>query len=221
MDTIKRPFYIKSNTDRGGIVEEVHYRNIEINHATEAVMLIQLDYKGATGGNYPATYRDFYFENINCNSALMGFRITGLPEQTVDSITMNGVTIGKTSREAEILYTSNLFMQDVELGLVEAVPEECHAGAGEEQPGRLRWKDLPDPVRRSFLDTFNAVVDGSTGVSPAAREEVKKAFAKRPFVTIIEPLQVAGQSAYRMTQSFGSDNIVVLITEDGRVVAST
>ncbi|UCD37240.1 MAG: glycoside hydrolase family 28 protein, partial [Fidelibacterota bacterium] len=78
MDTTRRPFYIKSNTDRGGIVEDLHYRNIKIKHATDAVMLIQLDYKGGTGGPYPATFRDFHFENITCNSASTGFKITGL-----------------------------------------------------------------------------------------------------------------------------------------------
>ncbi|MFC1547169.1 glycoside hydrolase family 28 protein [Candidatus Neomarinimicrobiota bacterium] len=221
MDTIKRPFYIKSNTDRGGIVEDLHFRNIKINHATEAVMLIQLDYKGATVGRYPATYRNFHFENITCGSTPVGFRISGLPGKAVDAITLNRITIGETQREAEIAYVRDLVLRDVELGLVEAFPEDVQAGAGEEQPGRLRWKNLPEPVRQAYLRAFNKVVDGSTGVPIAAREEVQRAFAKRPFVTIIEPLQVEGRSAYRLTQSFGSDNIVVLITEDGRVLEST
>ena len=86
MDTTRRPFYIKSNTDRGGIVEDIHYRNIEINHASDAVMLIQLDYKGGIGGPYPATFLNFHFENIACNSASTGFKITGLPGKTVSEL---------------------------------------------------------------------------------------------------------------------------------------
>jgi hypothetical protein len=50
---------------------------------------------------------------------------------------------------------------------------------------------------------------------------VQRAFDNRPFMTIIEPLQVEGRSANRLTQSFGSDTIVVLIAEDGRVLKST
>lgn len=218
MDTTRRPFYIKSNTDRGGMVEDLHYRNITINHATDAVMLIQLDYKGGTGGKYPAIFRDFHFENITCNSATTGFRIIGLPGKRVDSIFMDRITIGVTQREAEIVFVSNLVLRDVALDLVEAVPEEIRAVAGEEQPGRLRWNDLPETVRQAFLGAFNRVVDGSTGVPAAAREEVKRAFANRPIVTIIEPLRVEGRSAYRLIQSFGSDNIVILIGEDGTVL---
>ncbi|UCH10047.1 MAG: glycoside hydrolase family 28 protein [Fidelibacterota bacterium] len=220
MDTTRRPFYIKSNTDRGGIVEDLHYRNIAINHATDAVMLVQLDYKGGTGGPYPATFRNFHFENIACNSASTGFRITGLPDKTVDSIFINGLTINNVEQEAEIVYVHNLMLDEVQLGRLGASAEELEVEAGEEQPGRLRWKDLPEPVRQAFLEAFNRVVDGSTGVPAVAREEVKRAFAEHPTITIIESLRAAGRSTYRLTQIFGSDNIVVLIAEDGRVLES-
>lgn len=220
MDTTRRPFYIKSNTDRGGIVEDLHYRDIKISHATDAVMLIQLDYKGGTGGKYPATFRDFHFENIVCNSASTGFRITGLPDKAVDSIFINGLTINSVEQEAEIVYVHNLVLDAVELGNLGASAKELEVEAGEEQPGRLRWKDLPQPVQQGFLEAFNTVVDRSTGVPEVAREEVKRAFARHPVVTIIKPLQVEGQSAYRLTQSFGSDNIVTLITADGRILES-
>jgi hypothetical protein len=221
MDTIGRPFYIKSNTDRGGMVEDLHYRNIKINHATDAVMLIQLDYKGASGGKYPATFRNFYFEDITCGSAATGFRITGLPAKMVDSIFMNRVAIGETQQEVELAYVSNMVLDDVRLGSAAWASKELQGGAREEQPGRLRWKDLPEPVQQAYMRAFNKVVDSNNWVSMNAREEVKRAFSEHPFVTIIVPFRVEGQSAYRMIQSFGSDDVVVLITEDGQVLEST
>lgn len=219
MDTVGVPFFIKSNTDRGGVVENIHYRNIRIRECTDELARIRLDYKGATGGEHPAIFRNFFFENINCERAETGFRILGLPEKTINNIYLRDVTIKQAMKESEVYYASNIGMQNVQLNAVHAIREEYYArGASEEQPGRLYWDDLPRPVQRTFLKVINSVVDSRTEVPAPAREDVKRAFAEDPTITVIDRFKEKNRMVYRLTKIFGSEDIAAKIDQDGTLL---
>ena len=219
MDTIGIAFYVKSNTDRGGTVENIHYRNIKINNSNRDVIRIQLDYKGATAGKYPAMFRNFFFENITAHNANNGIRIFGLPGKSINDIYLKDFTFGKSQNAAEIYYVNNLSMENVELNMVSAIQEEYLAGnASEEQQDRLYWNDLPKVVQKTFLQVINSVVDSASEVPVAAREDIKRAYADNPTITIIEQRRIKDQDVYQLTKIFGSDNIVARIAHDGTLL---
>lgn len=53
----------KANLDRGGTVEHVGVRRLEVG-SFERLLWFQLDYPSELGGNFPATYRDIAFEDL-------------------------------------------------------------------------------------------------------------------------------------------------------------
>lgn len=53
----------KANLDRGGTVEHVGVRRFQIG-SFKTLFWFQLDYPGELGGNFPATYRDIVFEDL-------------------------------------------------------------------------------------------------------------------------------------------------------------
>lgn len=59
----KSAFRFKANLDRGGLVENIHLRNLQV-ESFDSLFWFQLNYPGELGGFFPSTYRDIVFENI-------------------------------------------------------------------------------------------------------------------------------------------------------------
>ena len=85
--------YFKSNLDRGGVVENVHVRNIKVEQASQNLIRFQTDYHSYRGGNYPPRFRNFHIENVNCEEAATGIRVEGHPDAPITNVSICDVTV--------------------------------------------------------------------------------------------------------------------------------
>jgi len=99
---LERVLRIKTNSCRGGIIENIFLRDITVGQCDESVLKINLDYEhheNCCRGYYP-TVRDVLMENVTCQKSRYGVLIIGLEEGTyVNDITVrncrfNGVENG-------------------------------------------------------------------------------------------------------------------------------
>ncbi len=182
-------------------------------------MRLRLDYKGATGGNHPARFRNFAYENIRCSKALTGVRVIGLPEKQIANISLRDVTIDTVESTLETFFTDSVQVHNVTFTTILADESEYYEDAGgEEAPGRLFWTDLPQPVRRTFLNILFEIVDSKREVTEEARQEVRQEFASNPMVTQISRETRNDRVVYELAKDFGSEDIQVVIAEDGEVL---
>ena len=99
---LDRVIRIKTNPCRGGVVEDIYVRNIEVGQCREAVLKINLDYeaKEKCRRNYPPTVRNVYLENVSCGKSKYGVMIVGLKDMCnvydieVKDCSFNGVEDG-------------------------------------------------------------------------------------------------------------------------------
>lgn len=99
---LERVVRIKTNTCRGGIIENIYVRNVEVGECSEAVLKINLDYepKEKAERGFIPTVRNVQLENVNCKKSKYGAYIVGLADQTqindiyVKNCTWTGVTSG-------------------------------------------------------------------------------------------------------------------------------
>ncbi|PNR88183.1 exo-poly-alpha-D-galacturonosidase [Petrotoga sp. 9T1HF07.CasAA.8.2] len=78
-------FRFKSNLDRGGVVENIRVRNMEID-TFERLFWFQMNYPGELGGYYPSIYKNIVFENItvkNVDTVFEAHAPKGFPLQDV------------------------------------------------------------------------------------------------------------------------------------------
>lgn len=80
-----RGIFIKSNSARGGILENLFFRDLEISDVRQPVVRIGMDY-GGEKGTYPPVFRNFHFENIRAQRAGVPLEIVGLPESPVENV---------------------------------------------------------------------------------------------------------------------------------------
>ena len=106
---LDRVVRIKTNTCRGGVVENVYVRNVEVGECREAVLKINLNYEPreqAQRGFIP-TVRNVQLENVNCNKSKYGAYIVGLEDEeriqdvTVRNCKWSGVTSGENRIEGK------------------------------------------------------------------------------------------------------------------------
>ena len=106
---LDRVVRIKTNTCRGGIVENIYVRNVEVGECREAVLKINLNYEPreqAQRGFVP-TVRNVNLENVNCHKSKYGAYIVGLEESEqiqnvlVKNCVWTGVLTGENRMEGK------------------------------------------------------------------------------------------------------------------------
>ena len=96
---LDRAIRIKTNTLRGGFVENVYVRNIEVGQVKEAVLRINMYYAiyGPQEGNFMPSVKNIHLENINVeNGGKYGILIKGRPGSIVKNVTFTNVHIKNT-----------------------------------------------------------------------------------------------------------------------------
>ena len=102
---LERVLRIKTNSCRGGIIENINMRNITVGVCKESVLKINLDYEHneiCCRGYYPIV-RNVYMENVTSEKSQYGVQIIGLDEDTyvydilVKDCKFNGVKDGNFS----------------------------------------------------------------------------------------------------------------------------
>ncbi|MGB5394769.1 MAG: glycoside hydrolase family 28 protein [Lutimonas sp.] len=112
---LDRAIRIKSNSKRGGIVENIFVRNLEVGNVKEALLKINLfyaTYNNQTGGFIPEV-RNISLENIRvANSGQFGLLLIGHDGVPIDGITLKNVVIQEVKEPYSLKNVINLKLID-------------------------------------------------------------------------------------------------------------
>ena len=92
--SLDRVLRIKTNSCRGGVIENINMRNITVGQCGEAVLKINTDYEPrevCCRGFYP-TVRNVLMENVTCQKSKYGVMIVGYDADSL-SYTVNNITV--------------------------------------------------------------------------------------------------------------------------------
>jgi len=116
---LERVLRIKTNSCRGGIIENINMKDVKVGVCKESVLKINLDYEHnevCCRGYYP-TVRNVYMENVTSEKSQYGVQIIGLDEDTyvydinVKNCKFNGVQSGNfRSGKTRNINFDNLFI---------------------------------------------------------------------------------------------------------------
>jgi len=88
--------YFKSNADRGGFIENVRVRHVQIGLSRAAVIRFETNYHSYRGGHAPTAYRDFVIEDVTCNEAAnYAVFAEGTSESPIEQVALRNVTVAK------------------------------------------------------------------------------------------------------------------------------
>lgn len=108
---LDRVVRIKTNTLRGGVVENIFVRNIKVGECAEAVFRIEMNYemgKNPQGKFYP-TVRNIYLENITSKKSKYGVYIDGYSDRVqVSNINLTSCHFNNVSKGNSIVGAKNV-----------------------------------------------------------------------------------------------------------------
>jgi polygalacturonase len=112
MKKVDRAFYIKSNPDRGGVVEQIWIRDVTIAE-TNVLLKMEMNYKGLTKGAHMPTFRKVVLERIQCQSAVNLIDVQGLAASPVRDITIREVTAAANKTPLILAYAEAIQLDRV------------------------------------------------------------------------------------------------------------
>lgn len=95
---LDRAIRIKTNSKRGGVIEDIYVRNLEVGTVKECVLKLNMFYNvyGSQTGNFIPVIRNVSLENVNVkNGGKYSVWADGYAESPVENITLKNVKIQK------------------------------------------------------------------------------------------------------------------------------
>ncbi len=128
MEKVHHALYFKSNLDRGGRIERVSIRNIDVGSA-DVVAIFTNDYHSYRGGNFPTRFENVAIENVECARAGVGLSIIGRPEAPVRNVSVRNFAVADADTPLQIRHVERLRFDNVSINgeLMRAVSETSPA----------------------------------------------------------------------------------------------
>ncbi len=95
VDGTDRAVYLKSKPGRGGVVENIWVRDIDIERTRAHAILLSLQYAGAKDTNnvrLPA-FRNVHIKNVRCRKTARAIGIDGLEQSPIENVTLENLDI--------------------------------------------------------------------------------------------------------------------------------
>ena len=84
----------KAARGRGGVIEKIHIRDVEIRHAVQDAIHLSTDHSAyLSPDGKPPTIRNIVLERIHCRGAKCAARLVGLPDRCIEDILFHDVDL--------------------------------------------------------------------------------------------------------------------------------
>lgn len=83
---LDRAFRFKSNAVRGGVLENIHFRDVKIGSVAKAVFAVEFDYEEGANGPHRPVLRGVSIENVSGESCKQVVSIASFPAATISGI---------------------------------------------------------------------------------------------------------------------------------------
>lgn len=103
---------IKSNLDRGGVVERIRAWNIQC-ATCDRIVAISTSYHGYAGGSFPPTIQDIELDDLRSESAETGIVIRGVATSPVKQVRLSSIHGARVKTPTQIQYAENLIFESI------------------------------------------------------------------------------------------------------------
>ena len=112
---LDRALRIKTNSVRGGTVENIYLRNITIGQVADAVVKIDFYYGEGDTGNYTPTVRNINLENVTSRKSKYALLIKGYERSPVTDIRLKDCTFDNVEKSNVLVGVENLVLENVKI----------------------------------------------------------------------------------------------------------
>ncbi len=97
---LERALRLKDNAARGGVIENIFMRNVDVGQVAEAILTVDFNYEEGANGPYQPVVRNIYLEKMTSQASPRILYISGFDGSVIDQIHFKDCTFqGVTSTE--------------------------------------------------------------------------------------------------------------------------
>lgn len=111
---LDRAIRIKTNSVRGGVIEHLRYRDIEVGQVRDAIV-INFHYEEGDAGQFDPTVRDILIENLVCDEADRVFQVRGFERAPIRDFSLRDLEFRKAGENGIIEHTEGLELDNVRI----------------------------------------------------------------------------------------------------------
>ncbi|MER2493450.1 glycoside hydrolase family 28 protein [Catenovulum sediminis] len=112
---LARGIRIKTNSIRGGLLENLNYRDIHIGKVKDAIV-VNFYYEEGDVGQFKPELKNINIQNLVVEEAQRAFVIRGYPHTPISGITLTDVEIKKVEKQSQIENVSDVKLNNVKVG---------------------------------------------------------------------------------------------------------
>ena len=113
--SLDRALRIKSNSMRGGILENIFMRNCKVGQVAEAVFLIDFNYEGGDVANFVPIVRNVRMENVTSQKSPYGLYFRGYDRSKIQDIYVDNCTFNGVEKKYLIEHAKNLHLNNLKI----------------------------------------------------------------------------------------------------------
>ncbi|UCC97984.1 MAG: glycoside hydrolase family 28 protein [Phycisphaerales bacterium] len=112
---LDRALRIKTNSVRGGVIENIYLRNITIGQVAEAVLKVNFLYGEGDAGDFLPTVRNINMENVTSRKSRYALSITGYERSPITGIHLTNCTFDNVERTNVLVGAKDLTLRNVKI----------------------------------------------------------------------------------------------------------
>ena len=106
-------FRFKNNAVRGGVLEQLHYRDIEVGQVAETAIFCDFNYEEGANGPYTPVLRDVFFDRLRVRNGVQVLDAQGLPHAHIGSLTIRDSRFDGVTKPSVVRLVDRLALEDV------------------------------------------------------------------------------------------------------------
>jgi polygalacturonase len=115
---LDRAIRLKTNSVRGGFIENVFVRDINVGQVKEAVLLIDLFYQDVEKGNYKPVVRNINMENVASKKSEYALYLNGLDDAPITGVYLKNCSFDNAAKPNLTRNVKNLVLENVKINNV-------------------------------------------------------------------------------------------------------
>jgi len=112
---LERALRIKTNSFRGGIVENIFMRNVRIGEVKQAVLLVDFMYQEGDGGLFTPVVRNIRLENVTSLKSRHALHLVGYERSPISGITITDCRFDGVEKGSVLEHVAGLKMERVSI----------------------------------------------------------------------------------------------------------
>ncbi|SMF44749.1 Endopolygalacturonase [Alteromonadaceae bacterium Bs31] len=109
---LDRGFRIKTNSVRGGVLENIFMRNTKIGQVRDAIV-INFHYEEGDAGQFDPLVRNVQIENIDCLNAEQVFKVRGFKRAPIEGLSVTHAAFHKARKNGVLEHVNDLHLEDI------------------------------------------------------------------------------------------------------------